>query len=95
MAKTKSKRVKYGFELNFPDTFTLKDLYAAKQHEVKYITLYSRVRKGIDEGTLAECGLKDPKSARRGRKEIVYRVIKNEEPELATADFAPPNAINW
>jgi hypothetical protein len=90
----KSKRVKYGFELTFPDTFTLRDLRKQKSHKVKYITLYARVRKAIDEGLIVESGLKEPTAARRGRKEVVYKVVNNEAP-VSTAEVAVPAAMNW
>jgi len=35
----KAKRIKYGFELNFPNEFTIRDLRKAKNHKVKYITI--------------------------------------------------------
>jgi len=90
----KSKRVKYGFELNFPDTFTLRDLRKQKSHKVKYITLYARVRKAIDEGMIVEAGLKEPAAARRGRKEVVYKVVSNDAP-VSTAEVAVPATANW
>lgn len=90
----KSKRVKYGFELNFPDTFTLRDLRKQKSHKVKYITLYARVRKAIDEGLIVESGLKEPTAARRGRKEVVYKVVGNDAP-VSTTEVAVPAATNW
>lgn len=90
----KSKRVKYGFELKFPDTFTLRDLRKQKSHKVKYITIYARVRKAIDEGLIVESGLKEPAAARRGRKEVVYKVVGNDAP-VSTAEVAVPTATNW
>jgi len=90
----KSKRVKYGFELKFPDTFTLRDLRKQKSHKVKYITIYARVRKAIDEGLIVESGLKEPAAARRGRKEVVYKVVGNDGP-VSTAEVAVPATTNW
>lgn len=90
-----SKRVKYGFELTFPKTFTLRDLRNAKHHKVKYITLYSRVQKGLENGTIVEAGLKDPVKARRGRKEIVYQTVTPSEPLTTTAEVAVPAVANW
>ena len=93
--ENKSNRIKYGFELNFPETFTLRDLRKAKSHKVKYITIYSRVKKALESGELAIDGLREPSKSRRGRKEIVYkRVIAVEDP-VATADVAPPSTVNW
>lgn len=90
----KSNRIKYGFELNFPETFTLRDLRKAKSHKVKYITIYSRVKKALDSGELVIDGLREPAKARRGRKEIVYKRVTQADP-VATADVAVPAATNW
>lgn len=93
----KAKRIKYGFELNFPNEFTIRDLRKAKNHKVKYITLYSRVKRALEEGTIVEAGLKDPDRTRRGRKETVYRLVDQEvaQTPVATADVAVPSATNW
>lgn len=90
----KSSRIKYNFQLNFPETFTMSDLRKAKCHKVKYITLYARVRKALDNGVLVEAGLKNPDKARRGRKEVVYKRV-DAQPAVATADVAVPTAVNW
>ena len=90
----KSNRIKYGFELNFPETFTLRDLRKAKSHKVKYITIYSRVKKALDSGELVIDGLREPAKARRGRKEIVYKRVTQADP-VATADVTPPSVTNW
>lgn len=90
----KNKRVKYRFELNFPDTFTLRDLRKAKSHKVKYITIYSRVKKALDSGELVIDGLRQPNKSRRGRKEIVYKRVTQADP-VAAADVAVPAATNW
>ena len=95
MSKTKSKRIEYGFELNFPETFTLSDLRKAKCHKVKYITIYSRVKKALENGELVIDGLKDPAKPRRGAKEIVYKRVSRVEDPVATADVAPPSVTNW
>lgn len=95
MTKTKSKRIEYGFELNFPETFTLRDLRKAKSQKVKYITIYSRVKKALDSGELVIDGLREPAKARRGRKEIVYKRVSAVEDPVATADVAPPSVTNW
>jgi hypothetical protein len=69
-----SKRVSYGFKLDFPTTdFTLRDLRKAKSHKVKYITLYMRVKNALKKGDLVEVGEKAPAKARRGRKELIFR----------------------
>lgn len=68
----KAKRASYGFALDFPATFTLRDLRKQKSHKVKYITLYMRVKKGLADGTIVPTGVKMPTKARRGRKELVF-----------------------
>lgn len=69
-----SKRVAYGFKLDFPSTeFTLRDLRKQKSHKVKYITLYMRVKNALKKGDLVVTGEKTPTNSRRGRKELMYR----------------------
>jgi hypothetical protein len=69
-----SKRVPYGFKLDFPQTeFTLRDLRKQKSHKVKYITIYMRVKNALKNGSIVEVGEKAPAKARRGRKELVFR----------------------
>lgn len=96
MTKTnnKSTRVKYGFELKFPQSFTLRDLFKAKHNKVKYITLHSRVRKAIENGTVVEDGLKNPNKTRRGRKEKMYRLVV-APPSAITVDTATPTPVSW
>jgi hypothetical protein len=68
-----TKRVKYGFPLDFPQEFTLRDLRNLKGRKIKYITLYMRVKKALDSGVITISGEKAPTKARRGRKEFIYR----------------------
>jgi hypothetical protein len=68
-----NKRVKYGFELNFPNEFTMRDLRNLKGRKVKYITLYMRVKRALENGEIAVSGEKNPTKTRRGRKELIYR----------------------
>lgn len=89
-----NKRIKYNTPVEFPASFTLRELKAAGHHKIKYITLYARVRKALDNGTLVEAGLKEPDKTRRGRKEVIYRVIATPDP-VATADVAVPASTNW
>ena len=91
----KAKRIKYGFDLKFPDTFTLRDLRKATSYKVKPITIYSRIRKAIEAGEVTEAGLRDPAKARRGRKEVVYAKVKVPEAPVATLEVAVPSATNW
>jgi hypothetical protein len=84
-AKT-TKRVKYGFPLDFPQEFTLRDLRNLKGRKVKYITLYMRVKKALDSGEITISGEKTPAKARRGRKEFVYRRADAKTVVVSTAN---------
>ena len=70
--KTKNKRASYGFELNFPETFTMRELRNLKGRKIKYITLYMRVKKALKDGEIVISGKKEPAKSRKGRKELVY-----------------------
>lgn len=85
-SETKPSRVTYGFELKFPQTFTLRDLRKQKSHKVKYITLYSRVRKALAAGEIVISGEKTPKAKRRGRREVVYSLANVSTASLTTAE---------
>ena len=89
-----AKRVKYGFELNFPNEFTLRDLRNLKGRKVKYITLYMRVKRALENGEISVSGEKAPTKARRGRKEIIYRLAEQAAP-VATSEVTVPNATGW
>jgi flagellar basal body L-ring protein FlgH len=78
----KKKRVKYNFPLEFPASFTMRDLRKAKSHKIKYITLYARVKKALKVGSLVVSGEKTPAHARPGRRELVYSRV--EAPVQAT-----------
>lgn len=92
--KKTAKRMKYGTEVNFPPKFTLSQLYAANEHKIKRITLYTRIQKGIEAGTIAEDGLHQPEEARRGRREQIYSLVTaGAQPEVV-ADTAAPNS-DW
>lgn len=90
-----SNRIKYKTPINFPATFTLRELRKANHHKIKYITIYSRVRKAVAAGTLVEAGFKQPEKSRRGRKEAVYKTVTIVAPEVATIDVAVPAVTNW
>lgn len=69
---TESKRIKYGFTLNFPSKpFTIKSLTSTGNHP-SYITAYKRLRKALADGTIAIVGEKTPVKARRGAREVLY-----------------------
>lgn len=91
---SKTKRIKYNTPINFPASFTLRELRKANHHKIKYITIYSRVQKALENGTLVEAGLKNPDKTRRGRKEVIYQTVTPSEP-LATSEVAVPATANW
>ena len=69
---TESKRIKYGFTLNFPSKpFTVKSLTSTGNHP-KYITAYMRVKKALAAGTITVVGAKTPVKARRGARELIF-----------------------
>lgn len=81
--KTKSNRAPYGFDLKFPQTFTLRDLRKQKSHKVKYITLYMRVKKALANGEIVVTGEKAPKAKRRGRREVIYSLANATTPVVS------------
>lgn len=89
-----SKRIKYNRPINYPNTFTLRELYKENHHKVKYITLYARVQKKVENGEIAIAGIKEPDTKRRGRKEVVYTLTTTAEP-VTTAEVAVPATTNW
>ena len=98
--KIKAKRIKYNTPVEYPQTFTLRELYEQNHHKFKLITLYSRVQKGIDNGEISEVSLRENEDKRRGRKEIVYSLSTQitqsaPEPVVATADVATPSNVGW
>lgn len=84
----KTNRAPYGFELNFPQSFTLRDLRKAKSHKVKYITLYMRVKKALANGEIVIAGEKTPKSKRRGRREVIYNRVNATTTVVSAASTA-------
>ena len=69
MTKT---RATYGFALNFPQTFTMRQLRNLKGRKIQYITLYMRVKNALKAGQIEVVGKQEPKTTRKGRKELVY-----------------------
>lgn len=79
-AKTKkNNRAPYGFKLEFPQTFTLRDLRKAKSHKIKYITIYARVQKALANGEIVVTGEKAPETKRRGAREKIYSRVNATE----------------
>lgn len=80
----KTNRAPYGFKLEFPQSFTLRDLRQQKSHKVKYITLYMRVKKALANGEIVESGVKAPKNKRRGARELIYSRVNAETAIVST-----------
>lgn len=91
----KTKRIKYNTPINFPASFTLRELRKANHNKMKYITVYSRVQKALEDGVIVEAGLKDPTKSRRGRKEFVYRLVTADSAPVETTEVAVPSTTNW
>ncbi len=73
MTTNTTKRVPYGFKLNFPAKFTVQQLVKLKNHEVSYITLYKRVQKALDAGIVEPDPAPGPlHPSHKGRRQIVY-----------------------
>jgi 4'-phosphopantetheinyl transferase EntD len=69
---TATKRATYGFALNFPQTFTMRQLRNLKGRKIQYITLYMRVKKALKDGEIVVVGKQEPNRTRKGRKELIY-----------------------
>lgn len=70
--KTAKSRATYGFKLDFPKTFTMRQLRNLKGRKIQYITLYMRVKAALKAGTIEVTGKQEPNRTRKGRKELVY-----------------------
>ncbi len=71
-SNTSTKRATYGFKLDFPATFTMRQLRNLKGRKVKYITLYMRVKNALKAGEISVVGKQEPKHTRKGRKELIF-----------------------
>lgn len=69
------KRATYGFKLDFPATFTMRELRKTTHHKKSYICLYKRVEKAVKDGEVIELGKKTPDQLRKGRKEMIYQRV--------------------
>jgi hypothetical protein len=69
------KRATYGFKLDFPPVFTMRELRKTVHHKKSYICLYKRVEKAIKDGEVVELGKKNPDQLRKGRKETIYQRV--------------------
>jgi hypothetical protein len=67
-----TKRATYGFALEFPKTFTMRQLRNLKGRKIQYITLYMRVKKALKDGEIVVTGKAEPARNRKGRKELVF-----------------------
>ena len=78
------------------DSGALRDLRKATHHKVSYITLHSRVKKAMEDGTVVKSGLKAPTKVRRGRRELVFSLVNTPVvTEPVTAEVATPSSTNW
>ena len=93
--KSPSGRIKYGFELNFPnEPFTIRNLARNKKGKVKYITLYSRVKNALAEGLLVIAGEKTPQHKTRGRRQLIFQRVDAKTPVVnVTASVDAPVAV--
>ena len=82
--KTAKPRATYGFKLNFPETFTMRQLRNLKGRKIQYITLYMRVKSALKNGEIEVTGKQEPKTARKGRKEIVYSRVNAKTPAVTS-----------
>lgn len=98
-ASTKaSKRIKYGFKMEFPQKpFTIKRLTSVGAHP-KYITAYMRVKKALANGEIEVVGEIQPKTARRGARELLYQRVNAKTSHVsvdtsATVDSGVPVGV--
>lgn len=85
---TTTKRATYGFKLDFPQTFTMRQLRNLKGRKIQYITLYMRVKKALETGEIEVTGKQEPNRTRKGRKELVYSRV-NAKTAVATTENVP------
>jgi hypothetical protein len=79
-----TKRIKYGFKLEFPEKpFTVK-LLTNRGARPSYITAYKRVQKAISDNLIEVVGEMTPKTKRRGAREKIYARV-NAETVMITA----------
>ena len=76
----KTKRATYGFKLDFPDQFTLRQLRNMKGRKIQYITIYKRVEKALNLGEIVVVGTKQPDRVRKGRQELIYARVNAKTP---------------
>jgi hypothetical protein len=72
--KTTKKRAPYGFELKFPNKFTIGQLRKNKRN-IAYITLYKRVEAALKDGSIVPVGVEEPNSKRVGRPQMIYKRV--------------------
>lgn len=82
---TTKTRATYGFKLNFPETFTMRQLRNLKGRKIQYITLYMRVKNALKNGEIVVTGKQEPKTSRKGRKELVYSRVNAKTPALTAS----------
>jgi hypothetical protein len=79
-------RVAYGFALEFPQRFTMRQL--ANGRKVQYITLYKRVQKALQNGELIVAGKQDftvsHKKKSKGRQQLIYQRVNAKTSTVTT-----------
>jgi hypothetical protein len=89
-----TKRIKYGFKLEFPEKpFTVK-LLTSRGARPSYITAYKRVQKALADNLIEVVGEVTPKSKRRGAREKLYSRINAKKASVTatTASVEVPAA---
>jgi hypothetical protein len=75
MDEIKPTRTEYGFELEFPNSFTIGDLYKKHHGRIKQITIRKRVENALSEGLIRIAGKHTPDSPVRGRRPYVFQKV--------------------
>jgi hypothetical protein len=85
----KHSRVKYGFELNFPNEFTMKSLKESLKgtpsSKARSLTLYIRVKNALAEGLIVKDHVEAPTVKTRGRRPFVFRRIDGKDVVVSVA----------
>jgi len=92
--KTNTKRIKYGFKLEFPDKpFTVK-LLTTRGARPQYQTAYKRVQKALEAKLIEEVGEVTPKTKRRGAREKIYSRVNAKVPYVTSTSPVPQEVLD-
>lgn len=80
-------RIAYNFTLVLPDRFTMRDLRKTR-HDVKYITAYMRVQKALKAGEIKIVGKEEPKTKRKGARQLIYQRVNAKTATVASPAVA-------